>query len=140
MCVMFVMCAMCVCVCHVCVPYVCVMCAAGCSSTVSSSPPLALLFLNPHRSPSWPLPFPPCVRRHGHAKFRDAARTFWREPDLAGTAVLGYVKSHARLSHVVIRNAGHMVRPRASACFCGVCGTGRACSPCKRSTNVTFRA
>lgn len=44
----------------------------------------------------------------GHAGFRDANRTFWRDDDY-GSMVLGYIKSHSKLTHVVIRNAGHMV-------------------------------
>ncbi|KAF8072930.1 SCPL50 [Scenedesmus sp. PABB004] len=44
----------------------------------------------------------------GHTGFWNAERTFWRDPEF-GDRVLGFVKSHARLSHVVIRNAGHMV-------------------------------
>eukprot|EP00878_Enallax_costatus_P025460 GHUV01027238.1.p1 GENE.GHUV01027238.1~~GHUV01027238.1.p1 ORF type:complete len:479 (+),score=118.13 GHUV01027238.1:82-1518(+) len=44
----------------------------------------------------------------GHAGFRDANRTFWRDEDY-GSMVLGYVKSYSKLAHVVIRNAGHMV-------------------------------
>eukprot|EP00775_Hariotina_reticulata_P013690 gene13690-13812_t len=44
----------------------------------------------------------------GHLGFCDAERQFWRDEDY-GTMVLGYVKSHMRLTHVVIRNAGHMV-------------------------------
>lgn len=44
----------------------------------------------------------------GHAAFRDAERQFWRHEDY-GSMVLGYIKSYSKLTHVVIRNAGHMV-------------------------------
>lgn len=44
----------------------------------------------------------------GHTGFHNAERKLWRDAD-HGEQVLGYVKSHRRLSHVVIRNAGHMV-------------------------------
>jgi vitellogenic carboxypeptidase-like protein len=52
----------------------------------------------------------------GHAGFRDADRTFWRDEDY-GSMVLGYVKSYKHLTQVVVRNAGHMVphdRPEVS--------------------------
>lgn len=44
----------------------------------------------------------------GHTGFHNAERKLWRD-DAFGTQVLGFIKSHRRLSHVVIRNAGHMV-------------------------------
>lgn len=44
----------------------------------------------------------------GHAGFNTAERRLWCD-DQFGELVLGYVKTHKRLTHLVIRNAGHMV-------------------------------
>ncbi|WIA29141.1 hypothetical protein OEZ86_011652 [Tetradesmus obliquus] len=44
----------------------------------------------------------------GHSGFSETERWFWRDAEY-GQAVLGYIKSHKKLTHVVIRNAGHMV-------------------------------
>eukprot|EP00879_Flechtneria_rotunda_P013752 GHRR01014365.1.p1 GENE.GHRR01014365.1~~GHRR01014365.1.p1 ORF type:complete len:296 (+),score=89.33 GHRR01014365.1:1001-1888(+) len=44
----------------------------------------------------------------GHTGFNNADRKFWRDKDY-GQMVLGYYKSQQKLSHVIIRNAGHMV-------------------------------
>jgi vitellogenic carboxypeptidase-like protein len=52
----------------------------------------------------------------GHTGFNTAERRLWRD-DMFGSQVLGYVKTHKHLTHVIIRNAGHMVphdRPEVS--------------------------
>lgn len=49
------------------------------------------------------------LARPGHSGFSETERWFWRDAEY-GQAVLGYIKSHKKLTHVVIRNAGHMVR------------------------------
>jgi hypothetical protein len=82
-----------------------------------------------------------CDARPGHTGFGEAERWFWRDAEY-GQAVLGYVKSHKKLTHVVIRNAGHMVGQQAVRKFllgsrvhlhecrlnCGmVCCYGRQC-------------
>ncbi|GBF91928.1 serine carboxypeptidase-like [Raphidocelis subcapitata] len=53
----------------------------------------------------------------GHTGFVNADRAIWRDGDGGDGEALGYWKSHSRLTHVVIRNAGHMVphdRPEVS--------------------------
>ncbi|KAI8473502.1 MAG: carboxypeptidase [Monoraphidium minutum] len=53
----------------------------------------------------------------GHAGFMSAERAIWR--DSAGVP-LGYRKQHKTLTHIIIRNAGHMVphdRPEVSQAF-----------------------
>jgi carboxypeptidase C (cathepsin A) len=55
------------------------------------------------------------MTRPGHTGFREAERWFWRDAEY-GQAVLGYVKSHQKLTHVVIRNAGHMVSKQECLC------------------------
>lgn len=52
--------------------------------------------------------------RPGHLGFMSAERRFWRD-DAFGSQVLGFVKSHKRLTHLVVRNAGHMVSTAAFA-------------------------
>jgi vitellogenic carboxypeptidase-like protein len=44
----------------------------------------------------------------GHVGFNTAERQLWRD-ELFGSQVLGYLKTHKHLTHIVIRNAGHMV-------------------------------
>jgi vitellogenic carboxypeptidase-like protein len=44
----------------------------------------------------------------GHMGFNTAERRLWHD-ELFGEQVLGYVKTHKHLTHLVVRNAGHMV-------------------------------
>lgn len=46
--------------------------------------------------------------RHGHIGFNTAERKLWRD-EMFGDLVLGYLKTHKHLTHLIIRNAGHMV-------------------------------
>jgi hypothetical protein len=46
--------------------------------------------------------------RPGHTGFNNAERRLWRD-ELFGTQILGYLKTHKHLTHLIIRNAGHMV-------------------------------
>lgn len=52
------------------------------------------------------LPWPAC--RPGHTGFNTAERKLWKDQAF-GDLVLGYLKSHKRLTHLIVRNAGHMV-------------------------------
>jgi hypothetical protein len=45
--------------------------------------------------------------REGHTGFNTAERRLWHD-ELFGDLVLGYVKVHKHLTHLIIRNAGHM--------------------------------
>lgn len=59
-------------------------------------------------------PLPVCAQhagccRDGHTGFNTAERRLWHD-ELFGEQVLGYVKTHKHLTHLVVRNAGHMVR------------------------------
>jgi vitellogenic carboxypeptidase-like protein len=44
----------------------------------------------------------------GHTGFNNAERRLWRD-ELFGSQILGYLKTHKHLTHLIIRNAGHMV-------------------------------
>lgn len=46
---------------------------------------------------------------HGHLAYRNSPRYLWMQRE----QVLGYWKHDGPLTHVVIRNTGHMVRPAA---------------------------
>lgn len=49
------------------------------------------------------------MRWHGHAGFSKAKRELWRDGARFGDQVLGFWKQHENLTHVMIRNTGHMV-------------------------------